>query len=122
MIIKVNDVVLPDPAVFVVDITDLEGDSTTRNARGDLIRDKIATKFKITCEWPPLSMEEIKIILEATNESFFQLTFPDPMLGTINTKTFYVDNRQMPLLKKISENYISENYIWEGLKINFLER
>lgn len=58
--IQINGVAIATPSSFKVTVNDLDGESN-RNARGELIRDRIAVKRKLECEWPPLSMNEISI-------------------------------------------------------------
>ena len=54
-ILKINGIAIPDPSEFSVDIMDID-DETTRNAKGDLIRNRIATKRKLNCQWPAQKM------------------------------------------------------------------
>ena len=114
--LKINGVAIAAPSVFQVDIADIDGE-TRRNARGDLIRDRIAVKRKLNCEWPPLTMGEISTLLQAVKDVFFQVTYPDPMTGRTETKTFYVGDRSMPLLL-VKDG----QYLWKGLEMNFIEK
>jgi len=114
--LKINGVAIAAPSVFQVDIADIDGE-TRRNARGDLIRDRVAVKRKLNCEWPPLTMGEISTLLQAVKDVFFQVTYPDPMTGRTETKTFYVGDRSMPLLL-VKDG----QYLWKGLKMNFIEK
>ena len=115
--ISINGVVIATPKSFQVDILDIDGE-TNRNSNGDIVRDRIATKRKIECEWPPLTQSEISTLLKAVSSVFFTVTFPDPELGMI-TKTMYVGDRTAPAYfydKKTKE------VKWQGLKMNFIER
>jgi len=114
--LKINGVAIAAPSVFQVDIADIDGE-TRRNARGDLIRDRVAVKRKLNCEWPPLTMGEISTLLQAVKDVFFQVTYPEPMTGRTETKTFYVGDRSMPLLL-VKDG----QYLWKGLKMNFIEK
>lgn len=115
--LKINGVAIAAPSVFQVDIADIDGEAR-RNARGDLIRDRVAVKRKLNCEWPPLAMGEISTLLQAVKDVFFQVTYPDPMTGSkTETKTFYVGDRSMPLLL-VKDG----QYLWKGLKMNFIEK
>jgi hypothetical protein len=110
--IKVNGVDIATPKVLAVDIQDIDGDSE-RNANGDLLRDRITTKQKINCEWGPLTNSEISTLLQAVQDVFFDVTYPDPFAGTYSTKNMYVGNRPSQLYK---------NGLWENLKMSFIER
>lgn len=110
--LKINGVAIATPSVFQVDIEDVDGESG-RNAKGQMLRDRIAVKRKISCEWPPLTDGEISIILKSVQSVFFEVTYPDPMEGIEVTKTFYVGTRSAPMLYKGK---------WQNLKMNFIER
>ena len=116
-ILKINGVVIPDPSEFSVDIMDIDDNTTTRNTKGDLIRNRIAVKRKLKCQWPPCGNTEMSIILKAVKDVFFTVEYPDPMEGTRLTKTFYVGDRQMPVY-----SVINGEVLWEGLSMNFIER
>ena len=116
-ILKINGVAIPDPSEFSVDIMDIDDSTTTRNAKGDLIRNRIATKRKLNCRWPPCGNAEMSVILKAVKDVFFTVEYPDPMEGTRLTKTFYVGDRQMPVYSVI-DGVVQ----WEGLSMNFIER
>ena len=116
--LKINGNAVAAPSVFQVDVYDIDGDSTARNTLGDMLRDRVAVKRKLICEWPPLTMSEASAILQAVQDVFFEVTYPDPMTGsTAETKTFYVGDRSMPLLL-VKDG----GYLWQGLKMNFIEK
>ena len=113
--LKINGVAIATPKSFEVTISDLDGE-TNRNATGNLIRDRIAIKRKLSLEWPPLNQAEISSLLNAISTVFFTVTFPDPQLGII-TKTMYTGDRSSPMYC-----YINGVAKWEGLKMNFIEK
>lgn len=114
--IKINNTSIISPSVFQVDIQDIDGESN-RNARGELLRDRIAVKRKLNCEWPPLTAEECSTLLNAVSGVFFSVYYPDPMTGNFETKTMYVGDRSTPAL------YIKDGKVlWKGLKMNFIEK
>lgn len=114
--LKINGVTIATPQSFKVEISDLDGESH-RNAKGLLIRDRIAVKRKLECSWPPLTNFQISTILKAVKPVFFSVTYPDPEEGTNLTKTFYVGDRSAPVL--MIKNGVP---MWEGLEMNFIER
>lgn len=113
--LRINGVAIAAPKSFQVDIADIDGESN-RNASGDLIRDRIAVKRKISCEWAPLLQSEISTLLKSVSSVFFTVTFPDPQLGIV-TKTMYVGDRSAPAYL-----YINGEAKWNGLKMNFIEK
>ena len=80
--LKINGVAIATPKAFEVTISDLDGESN-RNTNGELIRDRIAVKRKLNCEWGPLSQSECSTLLKAVKDVFFQVTYPDPELGVV---------------------------------------
>lgn len=118
-LIKINGVDISSislPSEMKVDVADLDGE-TNRNAKGDLIRDRIAVKRKISLEFPPLSAEEMSQLLNLIQDVFFQVTYPDPLTGGMRTGTFYVGDRTAPALR-----YRNGQVYWAGLSMNFIER
>lgn len=113
--LKINNVTVKSPSEFQVEILDLDGE-THRNAKGELNRDRIAVKRKLNCKWPPLTQSEVSTILNAVKDIFFSVEYWDPLIGK-TTKTFYVGDRQMPMLRM--GNGVPT---WEGLTMNFIEK
>ena len=113
--LKINGVAIAAPKVYQVDISDLDGESN-RNAKGELIRDRIAVKRKLNLEWGSLTQSEIQTLLKAVSSVFFTVTFPDPQLGLI-TKTMYVGDRAAPAYQ-----FKNGEVRWSGLKMNFIEK
>lgn len=113
--LKINGVAISTPSVFEVQISDLDGESN-RNANGNLIRDRIAVKRKLICEWPSLNQEQCSKLLKSVKDVFFDVTYPDPELGVV-TKTMYVGDRTSP-----AYSYINNEIHWTGVKFNLVER
>jgi len=111
----IDSVTVVTPKSFQVDISDLDG-ATTRNAKGTLIRYRIAIKRKLICEWPPLTQTQCAALLGAVSKIFFTVQYPDPILGT-TTKTFYVGDRSIPMLTNADTTPM-----WEGVKLDLIEQ
>lgn len=117
--LKINGVDMPTPSVFVPDINDLDDEEGSgRVASGDTVRDFIAEKRKLVCEWPVLTWPEISKLLKAVDPVFFEVTYPDPKTGTYETKEFYVGPRSAPAYHCDENGQVT----WKGLKMNFIER
>ena len=115
--LKINGVDIVTPKSYQPTISDIDGESN-RNAKGELIRDRIAVKRKLDLEWGPLSQSEISTLLKAVSDVFFEVEFPDPQDGVI-TKTMYVGDRTPPLYEYDEE---SKECKWKSLKMNFIEQ
>jgi len=113
--IKVNGVDIITPKSFAVEINDLDGEAE-RNAKGNLIRDRIAIKQKIDMEWSALTGSQMAMLLQAVSNVFFDVTYPDPYTGSNSTKNMYVGSRTAPMYK------FGSAPMWAGLKMSFIER
>lgn len=113
--LELNNVAVHMPRSFKVSTHDLDGNST-RNAKGDMIRDRKAVKRRLELEWSALKQSEIQQILNAVSPVFFPVKYLDPQLGLI-TKTFYVGDRTTPMLR-----YWNGVPMWNGLSFNLIER
>lgn len=114
--LKVNGTEVTAPKTFQADVLDVDGDSN-RNANGDLVRDRIAVKRKLEMEWGPLTQDEISTLLTAVSDTSFEVTYLDPMSGSV-TKTMYVGDRTAPAYVYDSE---SGEMKWKSLKMDFIE-
>lgn len=115
MSLVINGVTVVAPKSFKASISDVDGE-TGRNASGDMIRDRVAVKRKLECEWGLLSQSEIQTLLNAVTSEFFEISYPDPQLGQI-TRTFYVGDRSAP-----AYSWADKLKPWSGLSMNFIER
>lgn len=111
----INGVVVPTPKSMSISINDIDAE-TGRNANGTIVRDRVAVKRKIECEWGMLTQEEMQTLLNAVTPVFFSVKFIDPQIGE-TTKTMYVGDRIAPVY-----NFNSEFKPWTSLKMNFIEK
>lgn len=108
---------LPEPESLSVGIQDLDSEKTGRNQKGNTFRDRIAVKRKLTCTFLPMTDDEMKTVLQAMSEKFFEITYPDPMTGANRQMTAYVGDRTPPVMR-IKNGRIT----WGGMTINIVER
>lgn len=116
-LLSINGVAIKTPSKFSVTISDFDGE-TTRNAKGELIRDRIGIKRKVDCEWPPMTQSEMSTLLNAVTAVFFTVQYLDPKDGVV-TKTMYVGDRSAPMYKHGNGG---AEVLWEGVKMNFVEK
>ena len=116
-LLTINSVAVKTPSKFNVTISDIDY-NTTRNAKGDLIRDRIGVKRKLDLDFPPMTQTELTTLLNAVDQVFFNVTYQDPILG-LTTKEMYVGDRKMPMYKYGNG---TTDVLWEGLSMNFIER
>lgn len=110
---------LPDPkrGGLSISIQDLDASTTGRNQKGELFRDRVAVKRKISYSAPPLSKAEMSSLLQAITDQFFTLQYPDPQTGSTKSITVYCGDRTAPMY-----SCINGVYKWEGLTVDFIER
>lgn len=139
---------LPDETLqLTVEVYDLDSeDGSGRNQNGRMFRDRIAVKRKVNASWGLLTAEEMSRIMQATEEEFFSLIYPDPVTGEGREIECYVGDRSTPLMRcnpyNVAEPLLSlkkhadengKNYyydlhknlsgcLWSGLNMNFIER
>lgn len=114
MALLINGVAVAAPKSFQVNLVDLDSDTTQRNAKGVLMRDRLRQMRKLECEWGPLKSAEIKVILQAVNPVGVPVTYPDPYTGTDQTRTFYAGDRPATM-------YDFNKDLWLGLKMDLIE-
>lgn len=113
----INNVLVKSPKVFQPEFNDLDSEESYRDTKGESHRDRIAIdKRRLNCEWAPLTQEEISTILKTIEPEYFPIKYWDPKDGLI-TKTFYAGPKTMPMLQMKEEGPM-----WEGLKVNFIEK
>lgn len=107
---------MPTPSDFQVGVSDIIKE--TRNAAGNVIIEKIATKRKLELSWNYLSNSDMSTILSAIGTSiFFTVQYPDPVTGASRTGTFYTGDRSAAAI-----DYRNSVIRWKDFKVNFIEQ
>lgn len=119
-ILKINGQEIRNPIALQWDEADLDSsEGSGRNQLGDLFRDRITVKRKISVSFPPMSDLEMSTLLEAISPVFFELEYPDPKLGKRNKITVYVSDRSVPVYMF---DKVIQQWIWQGMSIDFIEK
>lgn len=116
--LRINKVAVRDPYDLSVDLSDIDA-SAERTADGSVVRDRIATKYKLNMSWNALTVQEMATLLTAVQDEFFEAEFIDPKTGSYVVKTMYVGDRSAPIA------FVREDdgaIMWKGLTMNFVER
>lgn len=113
--LEINNTPIPSPSSFQVGIMDISDGE--RNAKGDMLIDRIATKRKIELNWKFLESNELSKLLQLVNNVFFFVKYPDPMTGNMETKTFYVGDRTVPMC-----TFKDGKPLWNDIGFNFIEK
>lgn len=119
-ILKINNQVIQNPISLQWQESDLDSsEGSGRNQLGDLFRDRITTKRKVSVSFPPMKDEQMASLLEAISPVFFELEYPDPKLGKRNSMTVYVSDRSVPIYMF---DKTLDQWIWQGMSIDFIEK
>ena len=113
--LKVNGTTIKTPKRMAIGIYDVSKNAD-RNAEGTIMIDRVAVKRKVECEWGALTNAEMSALLSACTAVFFSVTFPDPQTGGNKTMICYVGDRTAPVYK------YNGTPLWEGLRMNFIEK
>lgn len=114
--ITVDGSAIPTPSDYQVGVMDLS--KAERNAKGEIIIERIATKRKIEVSWKYLSQGDLANLLSKVSTNiFFTVEYPDPLTGALRTGTFYVGDRNTSMLD--FKNGVPR---WKEIKFNFVER
>jgi hypothetical protein len=113
--IKINGVVIPTPSDYTVGIMDLS--KAERNARGDMIIERIATKRKIEMSWNYLTKEQLSNLFNLVSPVFFEVEYIDPQDNGIKTGTFYAGDRKAGAL-----DYKNGVIRYKDISFNVIER
>lgn len=119
-LLTINGVAIKDPSEMTPSIQDVDTEEGSgRNQLGEMFRDRVAVKRKLTCKWNVLSRSQVKALLSAVTDTFFSVTYYDPLLDTTRTMTAYVGDRSMPIYYF---DPTSGKAIYRSLSMNFIEK
>ncbi|ATP40695.1 hypothetical protein CSE16_11905 [Solibacillus sp. R5-41] len=113
--IKIDGKEIPTPSDYQVGIMDIS--KAERNARGDMIIERIATKRKIELGWKYLSKSDLQTVMNAVSPVFFSVSYIDPLTSSQKTGTFYSGDRNVGAL-----DYINGDIRWKDIKFSVIEK
>lgn len=108
---------LPDPSKLDFGIQDVDASTSGRNQSGDMFRDRVAVKRKVSCSWQNIKQDKAQQILNAITDQFFTLTCFDPLKGSTQSFTVYVGDRTLG-----AYTCHTGTWLWSSLSANFIER
>ena len=95
--IKVNGTAVKTPSSFSWGLQDVSDSASGRTQDSIMHKNRVAQKRKIQLAWNNPTKEETAAILQAFNPEYIDVTYPDAMSGTNETRTFYVGDRSAPM-------------------------
>lgn len=113
-----NFTALKAPKEITYTLSDMDASSSGRSQAGLMFRDVVAQKVKLQVQWGGLSESECATILNAIDEPFFYLRYPDAKQGAKRVMQCYVGDRTSPIFRQDTDNL----WKWQGLSVSFIER
>ncbi|WP_243175525.1 DUF6711 family protein [Clostridium gasigenes] len=114
-LISINGVEISTPSDYKVSIMDIN--KAERNARGDIIIERITTKRKIELAWKYLSKEDLSNLFNLVSGTFFSVDYIDPQDGNNRSGTFYAGDRSSGAL-----DFMNGLIRYKDIKFNLIER
>jgi hypothetical protein len=114
--ITIGSTVITAPSQYRVDIDDIV--KAERNANGNMIKEIVATKRKISMNWAFLTIAQMEEILDELSANFFSVTYPDPLTNSDRTSTFYAGTKSQGGVKYISGVMTG----WMEISVNLIEQ
>lgn len=113
--IKINGTTVPDPSGYLISVMDIS--KAERNARGEMIIERLATKRKLELSWQHLGAAALQQLLQLVSPVFFTVEYPDPEDGLLRSGTFYSGDRSV-----MAMDYLDGQVRWKDIKFNLVER
>ena len=118
-LLLIDDVVMPTPSKFLINISDLDTKETGRSISGDLHRDVIGTNFRtIELEWKTMTREDLKKLLNAISKTNFMVTYYDPIQDAMVKKTMYASDRKVDMYNFIIDN---GKPLWVNITVSLIQ-
>ena len=105
---------IPTPSDYQIGIMDIS--DAKRNANGDMVKELITTKTKLTLMWRHMKRGDLQKFLVLVGQNLFELEYIDPKTDELTEGTFYSGDRQMGALK-----YVNGKIVYIDIIANFIE-
>lgn len=107
---------VPTPQTYNWSKEDLDAEEGTgrNNATGEMFRDRVATKRKLSFTFPPLGISDTSRLLKAvSSEEFIAVRYLDAYEGDYLTKIFYAGSQSADC---------GHRQHWLGIQFNLVEK
>lgn len=119
-ILKINGNVVCNPSALQWQEANIDSDEGTgRNQQGDMFIDRIGSKRKVSVSFPPMDDESMSKLLNAIEDTFFDIEYPDPKLGKRNTIKVYINDKTVPIYGFDKDKKM---WLWQGVSLEMVER
>lgn len=114
-LIIINNVTVPTPSEMDVGIMDIS--KAERNAKGNMIIERITTKRKIGIKYKYLTGAQLSTVLKAVAPTFYNVQYLDPQTNAFVTGSFYCGDRNMGIV-----SYVNDVIRYEDVSFDLVER
>lgn len=116
-VLTIGNWAAPTPSSMQIGVSDISSDNAGRNAAGEMLKDKITQKVKLSCTWDWLENAQCSALLQAVDPIYFSVTYPDPKTGANRTATMYCGDRTAPV-------YQIKNDVpgWKDVSFDLIEK
>lgn len=94
--LKVNGTLIKTPSEMTWGLQDVSDSASGRTQDALMHKNRIAQKRKLSLAWNNPTRAETASILQAFNPEYIDISYPDSMSGTDETRVFYVGDRSAP--------------------------
>lgn len=94
--IKFDGVLMKSPSDFTWGLQDVSAADSGRTDDAKMHKNRVAQKRKLSLSWNGPTPQEASTILKAANPEYIEVTYPDPMSGEDETRTFYTGDKTAP--------------------------
>lgn len=115
--LTINNTTIPTPSAMRISLIEV-GDSSRRNAAGELVIDRCALKRRLQPGWNILSAADASALLAAVSgQPFFTLAYPDPITGSTRTVQCTCSAMDTGILRMEQGAPV-----WQGIEMTWIER
>ena len=115
--IWVNGTAIKTSSSFSWGLQDVSDSASGRTQDTIMHKNRVGQKRKIALGWNNPTKEEAAAILQAFNPEYINVTYPDAMSGTDETREFYVGDRSAPM-----KMWTVKKKIYSQISFDIIER
>lgn len=105
------------PSAMKWSLQDVSASNSGRDYTGKMYKNKITQKRKLEFEFNGWEWTAVSQILQVINTEYISVKYPDMMTGTVQTRTFYVGDRETDVYC-----WWEDSKVLSSLTFNVIER
>ena len=108
---------LPAPSALKISLIDVSAQAE-RTASGLAVIDRIGIKRRFNLKWTRMSALQLQTLSDAIGtDTFFSMSFPDPITGTASTVTCFLESGNAGILRMVNGSPV-----WTDVEMTLTER